>query len=291
MRTFVFAIVVVGCRNEIKTPTIVDDTAGLVLMDSDGDGFYEDEDCDDSDSSIYPNAPEICDGLDNNCNQEIDEDVTITVYVDADGDGFGDSSQEVEACAASDGLVPNANDCNDDDATVYPSASEICDQQDNDCDGEIDEEILGTWYRDLDNDGYGTPDDVIEGCVQEGYVDIVGDCDDGNDLISPAATEECDEVDNNCDGEIDEGLLTVVFLDADEDGFGDDANMLEVCTIETGMATIGGDCDDINAAINPDAIEVCDEDDLDEDCDGNADGAGALGASAWYGDVDSDGDY
>ena len=93
MRTFIFAIVVVGCRNEVKTPTIVDDTAEVVLMDSDGDGFYEDEDCDDSDSSIYPNAPEICDGVDNNCNQEVDEDVTITVYVDADGDGFGDPVQ------------------------------------------------------------------------------------------------------------------------------------------------------------------------------------------------------
>ena len=54
------------------------------------------------------------------------------------------------------------------------------------------------------------------------------------------------------------------------------------------MATMGGDCDDINAAINPDAIEVCDEDDLDEDCDGVADGAGAIGAVAWYLDADND---
>ena len=82
--------------------------------------------------------------------------------------------------------------------------------------------------------------------------------------------------------------LTTVYLDADEDGFGDDANMLEVCFVELGMATIGGDCDDINAAINPDAIEVCDEDDLDEDCDGVADGAGAIGAVAWYQDADND---
>ena len=65
-------------------------------------------------------------------------------------------------------------------------------------------------------------------------------------MVSPAAVEECDEVDNDCDGEIDEDLLTTVYLDADEDGFGDDANMLEVCFVEPGMATIGGDCDDIN---------------------------------------------
>ena len=88
MRPLVFAMVVVGCRNEVKTPTIVDDTAEVVLLDSDGDGFFEDEDCDDSDSSIYPNAPEICDGVDNNCNQEVDEDVTITVYVMAMGSGL-----------------------------------------------------------------------------------------------------------------------------------------------------------------------------------------------------------
>ena len=183
----------------------------------------------------------------------------------------------MQACAASDGLVPNANDCNDTNATVFPSAPERMRRTDNDCDGEIDEEILGTWYRDGDNDGFGTNDDVIEGCVQDGYVEIGGDCDDENDLISPAAVEECDEVDNDCDGEIDEGLLTIVFLDADEDGFGDDANMLEVCLSNLGMATIGGDCDDINPAIHPDAVEVCDEDDLDEDCDGVADGSGASG--------------
>ena len=113
MRVFVLGLLTVACRNEIKTPAIVEDTASTVLLDSDGDGYYQDEDCDDSDSSTYPDAPEICDGVDNNCNQEVDEDVTITVYVDADGDGFGDSSQELQACAASDGLVPNANDCND----------------------------------------------------------------------------------------------------------------------------------------------------------------------------------
>ena len=289
MRHFLISVLVVACRNEIKTPPIVEDTADTVLLDADGDGYFQDEDCDDSDSSVYPDAPEICDGVDNNCNQEVDEGVTLTLYVDSDGDGFGLSDETVEACAVSDGLVPNGNDCNDNDATVFPAATEVCDELDNDCDGLVDEEIVGIWYRDLDGDGYGNSDNMLEGCVDEGYVELGGDCDDNNAGVSPGMQEVCDEIDNNCDGEIDEGLLIEVYVDADEDGFGDDASLIEVCTVEPGMATTGGDCDDINPTINPNAIEICDEDDTDENCDGIAEGADAVGAVTWYSDQDSDG--
>ena len=276
-----------ACRNEVKIPVVEEEDPDTVLLDADGDGFFEDEDCDDADSSTYPNAPEICDGVDNNCDDQVDEGVTLELYVDADGDGFGDVTQPTEACAVSDGLVPNANDCDDEQNTVFPSAPELCDDLDNDCDGTVDEDIIGTWYRDADDDGFGTIEDVIQGCVVDGYISTDGDCDDGNPNISPLAEEVCDEIDNNCNGEADENLLLSVFIDADEDGYGDDANIIEVCSLEQGMATIGGDCDDINGLVYPNATELCDG--IDNDCNGDVDGSNAVGALTWYRDADSDG--
>ena len=81
--------------------------------------------------------------------------------------------------------------------------------------------MLGTWYRDIDEDGFGTVDDMIEGCFVDGYIGQFGDCDDSNPDVS-SAEEVCDEVDNDCDGDTDEDLLIIVYVDADSDGYGDD---------------------------------------------------------------------
>ena len=87
-------------------------------IDDDGDGYTEnDGDCDDTDATIYPGATDIEDGIDNDCDGEIDE------IFDMDGDGY----------------TENDGDCDDTDATVYPGATELEDGFDNDCDGEIDE--------------------------------------------------------------------------------------------------------------------------------------------------------
>ena len=123
----------------------------------------------------------------------------------------------------------------------------------------IDENVLTTFYLDEDLDGYGSELSTIEACeVPNGYVPIGNDCDDTNEDIFPAATEICDEIDNNCNDEIDEGVGTEYYVDRDSDGFGDDSSLEWHCEAVEGVTLIGGDCDDTNAVINPDATEVCD---------------------------------
>ena len=66
-----------------------DTKEGDILSDEDNDGFRSNEDCNDQDPLVYEGAEEICDGLDNNCDGQVDEGVLITYYADSDGDGFG----------------------------------------------------------------------------------------------------------------------------------------------------------------------------------------------------------
>lgn len=117
-----------------------EDTDVVPVRDEDGDGFLVEEgDCDDQDAAINPAAVEICDGLDNNCDGQIDEGAVTTFYADEDGDGFGNPSASKEACEQPNGYVANGIDCNDGDADMYPGNIESCDSIDNDCDSEVDE--------------------------------------------------------------------------------------------------------------------------------------------------------
>ena len=118
------------------------DSGEVPLLDEDGDGFTADEDCDDSNAAINPDATEICDGVDNDCDGTIDqnaEDVS-TWYADEDGDGFGNADDPQEACDTPDDFVSDNTDCNDDEARIFPGAEEVCDGLDNDCSGQTDEE-------------------------------------------------------------------------------------------------------------------------------------------------------
>lgn len=223
-----------SCRSDSPTDIKVNDVdTALEAMDADGDGYFSDEDCDDADATNHPGATEVCDGMDNNCDGLVDEDVLIRYYLDNDGDGFGDSGDTIEACQAPEGFVPNGNDCNDDDVTTYPSAAERCDEIDNDCDGEIDEDVQLEWYLDEDGDGVGS-DYMIEACNPPAdYVDITGDCNDEEPETYPDNEEICDEIDNDCDGDIDEDLTFWAYVDADEDGYGDDFTVVAVCEIQS----------------------------------------------------------
>ena len=219
---------------------------------------------------------------------DVDEGVTDTFYTDADGDGFGDSANTVEACDAPDGTVPNGNDCDDTEAAVFPSNTEVCDGLDNDCNGEIDENIPSEWYLDADGDGYGDATQVTETCLPEdGYVAQSGDCNDDDATIFPSAEEVCDGVDNNCNGVSDEDLLTLFYVDADLDGYGDNIT-IEACEPTEGLSLVGGDCDDADSQSNPGADEIC-GDSIDNNCDGVSDEASAIDATTWYLDDDGDG--
>ena len=120
-----------------------DTAAGPV--DADGDGFSADEDCDDSDAAVNPDAEESCNGVDDDCDGAVDEAGApgeSTWYVDGDGDGFGDPQRPVAGCEQPDSAVSDDTDCADDDPFVYPTAEDTCDGVDSDCDGVTDEDAL-----------------------------------------------------------------------------------------------------------------------------------------------------
>ena len=273
--------------------------------DNDGDGYgdannsvtdcvqpagyvTDNTDCNDGVAAINPGAVEVCDGIDNNCDGNTDEGLTATYYADTDGDGYGDAANSMTACSQPVGYVTNDTDCNDGVAAINPGATEVCDGLDNNCDGNTDEGLTqNTYYADTDGDGYGDPNNAMTACVQPvGYVTDGTDCHDGNPAINPGAAEVCDGVDNNCDGNADEGLtFNTYYADADGDGYGDASNSTSACSQPTGYVTDNTDCNDGVAAINPGAAEVCDG--IDNNCDGNTDEG--LTFTTYYADTDGDG--
>lgn len=165
--------------------------------------------------------------------------------------------------ADGDGYTEEAGDCNDTNPGVYPTAEDICNGIDDDCDGVMDE-AGKPWFYDADGDGSGVGDSITECERPAGYAPSDGDCDDTNRRYHPGALEEdcTDPNDYNCDG-------AVVYADDDGDGYA-------ACE----------DCADYSAAVNPGAQEHCDG--VDENCNGVAD-ENPVDGTEWYADTDSDG--
>jgi Putative metal-binding motif len=245
--------------------------------DEDGDTFYSNTDCNDNNPAINPQAPETCDGIDNNCDGQSDEGLALnTYYRDNDADTYGNAAISESSCQAipTAGFVNNNTDCNDNDAFIHPGAAEACDNIDNDCDGVLNNGLqVYTYYIDVDGDSFGFGDVSVDTCDNTaplGYVNNFFDCNDNNAAINLNATEVCDNIDNDCDGIADDGLpLFTYFLDADGDGFGAAAASQTYCltTPPAGYATNDTDCNDADATVNPAAIDVA-LDGIDNNCDG-----------------------
>ena len=248
-------------------------------VDADGDGVNAANDCDDDDASRFPGAKEVCDGLDQDCDEQIDEDATdaTTTYADEDGDGYGDPAAEFVTCEPPTGAVENAEDCDDGDAEVNPDGVETCDGRDEDCDGALDEGLTAdaeTFYADDDGDGYGDPNDSLQACAApSGYLTAAGDCDDSSADVNPDATEVCGGGDEDCDGETDEGPpvdATLYYVDSDGDGYGDPAGSTRACALTAALSEDNTDCDDGDATSYPGATDDC-YDAVDADCLGDSD--------------------
>ncbi len=238
--------------------------------DADLDGYLNEthggDDCDDNDAAVHPDALEVCNGLDDDCNgltdlDDLDLDATTLTkfYVDADGDTFGDYSLPgAWACVGDPGTAGNKLDCDDANPDISPLATEVCDGVDNDCDAlrdgsdpSVDLSTAPLWYLDADGDGWGDPAVSTEACSQPvGYVDNDDDCDDADGGIG--------------------GALVDWYADTDGDGYGAEPSIVVACLAPApDLVSNADDCDDTDAMVNPDATEMCNL--VDENCDGLVD--------------------
>jgi hypothetical protein len=288
-------------EEETDDRTDTGDSLGVGL-DADGDGYPEGTDCDDSDSSSYPDAIEVCDGADNDCDGLVDgddEDLVdgTTYYQDSDEDGFGKTGVEVVACALPDGYSENDLDCLDSNGYINPDADELCDDNlDNDCDTEVDEDDAvdaDVWYVDDDRDDYGTKETTYACEQPERYAAQPGDCDDTEPSVNPGAVEYCDGLDNDCDTRIDIDdpditNLRTWYKDEDGDGHGNVDIVTYACTAPSGYVGDDDDCNDDDDTISPSSPEICD--DKDNNCDKlfDEDDPSLTDALSWYADSDDD---
>ncbi len=238
-----------------------------------GGGFAGGGDCDDSRSAVRPDAAEVCDGVDTNCDDDVE-------FADSGGNELDDDGDNWLACNSyvdNGGGFNGAGDCDDSRTTVRPNAAEACDGIDTDCDGSTDYADANGDESDADGDNRLECSPYVE---NGGLFDGGLDCDDGNAAVYPSATESCDGLDEDCDGQAEFADVGGNELDSDGDTWLACASFVD----HGGGYAGGGDCDDGSVTIRPGLPEACDG--VDTNCSGAADFADATGDEL---DADSDG--
>lgn len=227
-------------------------------------------DCADYDATVYPGAPELANGRDDNCNGLVDEGLPMTrYYMDVDRDGFGrDENSKLSAIPLA-GHVLVGGDCADYDATIYPGAPELANGRDDNCNGQVDEGLpMKRYYMDVDRDGFGRNENSkLSAIPLAGHVLVNGDCADYDATVYPGAPELANGRDDNCNGRVDEGLpMLTYYPDVDRDGYGRNEGTRQSAIPLAGYVLIGGDCHDFDPKIYPGAQEV--KNGRDDNCNG-----------------------
>jgi MYXO-CTERM domain-containing protein len=180
-------------ETDCSDPTDYNCDGSVGFADADTDGTPACQDCNDADGAIHPGAQEVCDaantdedcdGLADDADSSVDPSGFSSGYTDGDGDGYG-AGTPVSACDLGE-VVADGSDCDDRRGDIHPQATEddCTDPTDYNCDGSVG-------YADADGDGSAA-------CL---------DCNDNDGAISPTESERCNQVDDNCDGTVDEGNI------------------------------------------------------------------------------------
>ncbi len=248
-------------------------------------------DCDDNDNARYPANPEICDNKDNNCNNQIDEGLSQTWYLDADTDGYYPTNGLKTQCANPGNgwstTQKQASDCNDNDPAAKPSATEACNNKDDNCNGQVDENIPNCCAGIICQAGTTCQNSV---CVPvTGTLTITTSesvqVKEGTTLLGTTSSQPLTF-------SLSPGSHTLTFI---KNGYREVTKSVTVtagstatlsfvyCTdgdndkYGTGEGCLGADCDDTNQNIKPGIVEqgyVC-SDTKDNDCNGDIDYDGA----------------